>query len=184
MKDVAALCRRVVIIALGRIIYDGSLGGHHRPLRRPQDHLAGMLNGEMPGGSRALRRSALLEPPRIKLRVDRSVVPEVLGKILATHSVVDVSVEDPPLEEVIAEMFSQANAMKDDVTPYAHSNLVDHPPHQPGRAAGLSGRFCPGHADAVPAHRDADLSLGGRVLEPWKRRAARATRSSAIRITT
>ena len=27
MKDVAALCRRVVIIALGRIIYDGSLSG-------------------------------------------------------------------------------------------------------------------------------------------------------------
>ena len=27
MKDVAALCRRVVIIAQGRIIYDGSLSG-------------------------------------------------------------------------------------------------------------------------------------------------------------
>ena len=27
MKDVVALCRRVVIIAQGRIIYDGSLGG-------------------------------------------------------------------------------------------------------------------------------------------------------------
>ena len=32
----------------------------------------------------------------------------MLGSILADHAVVDVSVEDPPLEEVIAEMFSQA----------------------------------------------------------------------------
>jgi ABC-2 type transport system ATP-binding protein len=46
------------------------------------------------------------EPPRAKLRVQRSRVPEVLGSILSRHAVEDVSVEDPPLEEVIAEMFS------------------------------------------------------------------------------
>ena len=34
-----------------------------------------------------------------------TVVPEVLGGILADHPVEDISVEDPPLEEVIAEMF-------------------------------------------------------------------------------
>ena len=33
-------------------------------------------------------------------------MPEVLSQILANHSVVDVSVEDPPIEEVIAEMFT------------------------------------------------------------------------------
>ena len=33
---------------------------------------------------------------------------EVLSGILARHSIEDVSVEDPPLEEVIAEMFSTA----------------------------------------------------------------------------
>ncbi len=41
MKDVAALCRRVVIIAQGRIMYDGSLERHHRSLQRAQgDHFA------------------------------------------------------------------------------------------------------------------------------------------------
>ena len=37
------------------------------------------------------------------------MVPETLAQILANHSVIDVSVEDPPIEEVIAEVFSQAN---------------------------------------------------------------------------
>ena len=45
---------------------------------------------------------------RVKLRVQRNVVPDVLGSILASYPVEDVSVEDPPLEEVIAEMFSLA----------------------------------------------------------------------------
>jgi ABC-2 type transport system ATP-binding protein len=47
------------------------------------------------------------DPPRIKLRVDRAAVTQALSQILANHSVADVSVEDPPVEEVIAEMFAQ-----------------------------------------------------------------------------
>ena len=43
-------------------------------------------------------------------------------------------------------------------------DLVDRPADQPGRAADLPGRFRPGHAHAVPARRDADLPLGGRLL--------------------
>ena len=44
----------------------------------------------------------------MRLRIARDVVPEVLAAILANHQIEDVSVEDPPLEEVIAELFSQA----------------------------------------------------------------------------
>ncbi len=108
MKDVAALCRRVVIIAGGRIMYDGSLSGiidrfsSHKiiTLQWAEDHAPGDLSryGE------ALE----CEAPKARLRVRRDVVPEVLAAILAEHPVEDVSVEDLPLEQVIAEMFSQA----------------------------------------------------------------------------
>lgn len=106
MKDIVALCRRVVVIASGRIIYDGSLSGILDRFGGHKIISLQMLNGEMPGNLE--RYGALLssEPPQIKIRVERSVVPEVLSKILANHSVVDVSVEDPPIEEVIAEMFT------------------------------------------------------------------------------
>ena len=105
MKDVAALCRRVVIIALGQIMYDGSLSGI---IDRFGGHKVVTLlfaDGKMPGD--LARYGHVLEenPPRVKLRVDRHVVAEVLSTILAQHDIEDVTVEDPPLEEVIAEMF-------------------------------------------------------------------------------
>jgi ABC-2 type transport system ATP-binding protein len=108
MKDVAALCRRVVIIALGRIIYDGSLSGIVDRFSSHKVITLELANGEMPGGFERYGEVLSIEPPKIKLRVARVKVPEVLGALLAAHAVADVSVEDPPLEEVIAEVFSQA----------------------------------------------------------------------------
>ena len=45
----------------------------------------------------------------------RTGVPDVLSRVLDAHQVVDVVVEDPPLEEIIAEVFS-----------LAANNQVDH----------------------------------------------------------
>lgn len=109
MKDVVALCRRVVVIAQGRTIYDGSLSGIVDRFGGHKIISLQMLNGQAPQDLARYGEVLLAEPPRIKLRVDRAVVPEVLSSILAGHPVVDVSVEDPPLEEVIAEMFRYGN---------------------------------------------------------------------------
>jgi viologen exporter family transport system ATP-binding protein len=108
MKDVAALCRRVVVIALGRIIYDGSLAGIVDRFGGHKVISLEMSDGQVPAGLSCYGEVIAVEPPRIKLRVQRGVVPEVLGRILAAHAVEDVSVEDPPLEQVIAEMFSSS----------------------------------------------------------------------------
>ncbi|HVA48745.1 MAG TPA: ABC transporter ATP-binding protein [Pirellulales bacterium] len=109
MKDVAALCQRVVIIAHGRIMYDGSLSGivdrfsGHKviSLQFPAD-------AEPPADLH--RYGEMLEEhfPRIKFRISRREVSDVLTDLLARYTVEDVSVEDPPLEEVIAELFSLA----------------------------------------------------------------------------
>jgi ABC-2 type transport system ATP-binding protein len=114
MKDVAALCRRVVIIALGRIIYDGSLSGIVDRFSSHKVISLELANGEMPTGFERYGEVLSIEPPKIKLRVERIKVPVVLGDILASHAVADVSVEDPPLEEVIAEMFT-SQRMRDEI---------------------------------------------------------------------
>jgi len=106
MKDVAALCRRVVVISLGRIIYDGSLSGIIDRFGGHKVISLQMIDGQMPGDMARYGEVLSAEPPRMKLRVERSVVPQVLGEILASYAVADVSVEDPPLEQVIAEMFT------------------------------------------------------------------------------
>ena len=108
MKDVAALCQRVVIIAQGRIMYDGSLAGI---VDRFSGHKVVTLlfaADTMPDDLTRYGQVLQVQAPKAKLKVDRRVIPEVLANILASHTIEDVSVEDPPLEEVIAEVFSQA----------------------------------------------------------------------------
>ena len=108
MKDIAALCKRVVIIANGSIYHDGSLedivdkfsGDKIVTIQVSEDQSLDRLN--------ALPNVIEVEAPRIKFRVARDDVAQTLSEILGTHNVADIVVEDPPLEEVIAAAFSQA----------------------------------------------------------------------------
>ncbi len=109
MKDVAALCRRVVIIVLGRIIYDGSLEGIIDRFSRHK--IISLLPANGQNFSDLEHYGELIEhqPPWVRFRVPRHRVTDVLSSILQNHSVNDLSVEDPPLEQVIAEVFSSVN---------------------------------------------------------------------------
>ena len=109
MKDVAALCRRVVIIAHGRIIYDGSLSGILDRFAAEKIITFQLASGQVPDGLERFGQVLSIDPPRVKLRVDRSGVSEVLSNILAQHQVDDITVEDPPLEDAIAQAFSAAD---------------------------------------------------------------------------
>jgi ABC-2 type transport system ATP-binding protein len=108
MKDVAALCRRVVVINHGQIVYDGSLAGI---IDRFSSHKVLTLlfsNGQLPNDFSRYGEVVELVEPRVKLRVDRQQISNVLSTVLANHTLEDVSVEDPPLEEVIAKVFAQS----------------------------------------------------------------------------
>src|SRR6266550_939565 len=110
MKDVAALCRRVVIIAQGQIKYDGSLTGIVDQFSSQNLITLQLANGQ---ATREFERYGTLvsvEPPKVKLRIERPDVARALASILAEHTVEDVIVEDPPLEEVIAAMFSRVTS--------------------------------------------------------------------------
>ncbi len=79
MKDVAALCRRVVIIAHGQIMYDGSLAGI---IDRFSSHKIVTLlfaGDTVPEGLARYGEVLEEQAPKVKLRVDRSVVAEVAG---------------------------------------------------------------------------------------------------------
>jgi ABC-2 type transport system ATP-binding protein len=109
MKDVAALCRRVVIITQGQIKYDGSLTGIVDQFSGQKLITLQLANGHATDGFAQYGNIVSVEPPKVKLRIDRTEVPRALAEILAQHSVEDVIVEDPPLEEVIAAMFSRVS---------------------------------------------------------------------------
>lgn len=109
MKDIQALCQRVVIIAHGSIFHDGSLDEIID--RFSGDKIVTLEIGgpdEVFDGLRKLPNVLEVEPPRIKFRIGRDDVARTLSDILSTHSVEDIVVEDPPIEEVIAKVFADA----------------------------------------------------------------------------
>ena len=108
MKDIVALCKRVVIIANGKIGYDGSLSGivdrfsGHKvvTLLFADDHMPNLEQyGEV----------LSIEGPKAKIRIERTKIANALAAILDRFLIEDVSVEDPPLEEVIASVFSEVS---------------------------------------------------------------------------
>ncbi len=113
MKDVAALCKRVVIIADGLIKYDGSLEGiiestDQRKLVILQFRDA--IDDSLLATLKRFGDVTDVETPRVKLTVTREVVPRMLASVLDSYQVDDVVVEDPPLEDVIAAVFSEVTA--------------------------------------------------------------------------
>ena len=109
MKDVAALCRRVVIIAQGQVKYDGSLTGIVDQFSSQKLVTLQLADGQATGQFSRYGTLVSVEPPKVKLRIERPEVARALASILAEHTVEDVIVEDPPLEEVIAAMFSRVS---------------------------------------------------------------------------
>jgi ABC-2 type transport system ATP-binding protein len=108
MKDIAALCKRVVIIAGGSIYHDGSLEAIVDRFSGEKIVTLQVAEGNSLDGLRKLPNVIVVEEPRIKFRVARNDVARTLSGILASHNVVDIVVEDPPLDHVIAQVFSQA----------------------------------------------------------------------------
>ncbi len=108
MKDVAALCRRVVIIAHGRIEYDGSLAGVIDQFSGHKIVTFEFADGHHPNLA-ALGEVVEETWPKVQMRIKRSDVPRVLAEVLRDNPIEDVSVEDVPLEEVIATLFRESN---------------------------------------------------------------------------
>lgn len=116
MKDIAALCKRVVIIAGGRIQYDGSLSGVIDNFSGHKVMTLQFADGHQPDLSRL---GEVLDEtwPKVRLRVDRRDVPRVLSEVLRDNPIEDVAVEDVPLEEVIAELFRESSQKSDSREP-------------------------------------------------------------------
>jgi viologen exporter family transport system ATP-binding protein len=108
MADVLALCRRVIVVHHGRILFDGDLGAltaRFSPSKTISATLAEPLAdpgayGELVGG----------DGLRIVLKVDRSDASGVAARLLADHQVTDLTIEDPPIDDVIDRVFTDQAA--------------------------------------------------------------------------
>ena len=104
--DVEVLCRRAMVINHGEVIYDGKVS----TLKRDYIHtktvslkLGEPWQGFDDPGVQVLKHKGY----GVKLEVDTGVVPikEVVGRLLARYAVVDINVDNPPMEEIIARIY-------------------------------------------------------------------------------
>ena len=111
MADIAALCPRVLLIAGGKLRYDGPLEELVRrwaPERRVVVHTlreptAEELAAAGPFTNEDGRLVALVPPEELKATLDRA---------LRALPVRDLTVEEPPLEQVVARLFEQEGPPK------------------------------------------------------------------------
>lgn len=106
MADVASLCKRVLVIHHGKLLFDGELSGllqqftsHKTIIIQLEDNCRANLGnyGEVKS----------CEGGRYKLRVPKAMTAHITERLLADLPVVDLLVEEPPIEEVIALVFAQ-----------------------------------------------------------------------------
>jgi ABC-2 type transport system ATP-binding protein len=112
MADISSLCERVIVIDHGRKIYDGDLdriagaGARQRIIKfKPRD------GAFPPGWQPAHGESKVCDDGEILLHVPSEHVTAVCQQILAL-GVDDITIQDVPLEDVIAELFSRGVAAK------------------------------------------------------------------------
>ena len=105
MADVEALCRRVLVIHHGKLLFDGDLAAL---VQRFTAHKTIVVRLDDPAADLGAYGEVLsAEDGAVTLRVPRENTARVTERLLADLAVVDLTVEDPPIEEVIERVFSE-----------------------------------------------------------------------------
>jgi ABC-2 type transport system ATP-binding protein len=104
MADVQALCKRVIVIHHGKILYDGALEGLVDRFSALKTLVVTMADNNV--DLEQYGEIITKEPNRVTLRVAKKDAPQVTSRMLADLPVTDLTVEDPPIEEVIDKVFA------------------------------------------------------------------------------
>jgi ABC-2 type transport system ATP-binding protein len=107
MADVEALCKRVVVIHHGRLLHDGQLSGLASRFAAYKTIEVTLDDGatDLSAYGQVMERIG----DRVTLRVAKDDTSRVTARILAEHAVNDLTVEDPPIEDVIELVFAQGS---------------------------------------------------------------------------
>jgi ABC-2 type transport system ATP-binding protein len=105
MADITALCQRVLMIHQGQLIYDGSLEGlvdRFAPCREVSVEFAQPYSKDQLSIYADLQA---FDKQSARFLVRQEHLTTVVSKLLADLEVVDLTVTDPPIEEVIGQVF-------------------------------------------------------------------------------
>ncbi len=106
MADVVELCPRVILIHHGELLYDGPLAGLSEklaPFKLIRLALSEPAGDNLPEEAHVVSQ----ENGSLTLRVNRRETAAITAQLLRTLPVVDLSVEDPPIETVIDQIYQE-----------------------------------------------------------------------------
>src|SRR5262245_42005340 len=106
MADVEALCKRVIVIHHGRILFDGALASLADEFAAYKTIGVVLENGAAPLD--AYGEVVHHDGDRVSLRVPKAQTSRVAARLLADHEVLDLTIEEPPIEDVIESVFAQS----------------------------------------------------------------------------
>jgi ABC-2 type transport system ATP-binding protein len=110
MDDVVALCPRVIVIDGGVIIHDGDLRALVKTMH-PDKLVSFTATGPVAGDDLARIGTVVRhEAGRVVLRVPESQLQGAVSHLLSTLAVTDLSIEDPPLEDIMRTLFKDRHA--------------------------------------------------------------------------
>ena len=105
MADVEALCERVIVIHHGRILFDGDLSALAGTVAAWKTIAVALEDGA--GDLSAYGEVVHRDGDLVTLRVPKADTARVTARLLAEQEVLDLNVEDPPIEDVIELVFAR-----------------------------------------------------------------------------
>jgi len=117
MADVTALCKRIILIDHGKILFDGSLpelSGRLAPYKVVTIDLTRDVDGF---DFAALGHVLSRDERKVTLRVPKETVAAVTGRLLADLPVLDLTISDPPIEDVIERMYESSRKSAGETKP-------------------------------------------------------------------
>ena len=108
MADVEALAKRVIVIHHGRLLFDGDLSRLVDQFTSSKTIIVQLQDCQ--ADLHAYGEVVECDEGRATLRVPKAETAHITERLLADLPVIDLLVEDPPIEEVIDRVFSQEPA--------------------------------------------------------------------------
>ncbi len=110
LDDVEALCKRILLISEGELLFEGTLEGLRAQVTTERWLVVTLTNGSdsvLAPDAEEIRR----ESNRVLLRFypEQTSVSDLIQRIASQHAVRDVYVENPPIEEIVARYYRETS---------------------------------------------------------------------------